>query len=110
MYITLLASVSVTVNEPGMYTTLHECCHNNSSANKQNHDAQTHKQGRSVVYSFISYGQISFCVRMANSKSNISVYCFKLIVVKMHFVVIVQERQNNFALYYAIICLRLCAT
>jgi hypothetical protein len=67
LYITLLASVSVVVNEPGMYTTLRECCHNNSSADKQNHDAQTNKQGGFTVYYFISYDQISFAV-MANSK------------------------------------------
>jgi hypothetical protein len=69
------------VNEPDV---LHECCHNNSSTNKQNHDAQTHEQGGSAVYYFISYDQISFCVRMACSKS-ILVNRFRLIVVKMHF-------------------------
>jgi len=99
----------VTVNEPGMYTTLHECCHNNS-ANKQNHDAQTHKQGGSAVYSFISYGQISFCVRMSSSKNNISVYCFKLIVVKMHSVVSTGKAGTILHCHIPLLCLRLCTT
>ena len=51
-----------------MYTTLQECCRNNSSADKRNHDTQTHEQGGSAVYCFISYDQISLCVWMAYSK------------------------------------------
>jgi hypothetical protein len=47
--ITMCACARVTTKEKGTYTVMHKFYHNNFSANKQNHDAQTCEQRGSAL-------------------------------------------------------------
>jgi len=69
--ITPCAHTSMTVNKRGTYTVMHNCCHNNSSTNKQKHEALMHKPGGPPALSFsaLRSGQTSFI------HDNLS-YCF----------------------------------